>query len=111
MKPRLVFFAGDVCIQRFDDVFVNEGELVYGEQHRGCRRGTGTSGRQRFDRGVVIIAGIDRVDLNIREFGVELRDVVIDDGGNRAANLDRIVEVNLDRVLGQRAGCAQRGHG
>ena len=83
--------AGDV-VERQDHVLLEQLVEVDREQHRHLRRLPGPERRERLDACVVVIAGVDGVDLDVRMFLLEPGDEIVDYLGKRPADCDRVIE-------------------
>ena len=98
-EPLLVLVGLDEVVEGHDRLFVDQREHVGREQHRKHRRGAALMRGQRLDDGLLIGAGIDRLQLDRRVVLLEVGGVGVDQLGDRPADGDRIEERELGGAL------------
>ena len=95
-EPFLTFFFGDEVIKWLDQVLIDQGKHVGGEQHRKLRGVAAAGSRHGFGQGVGIGAGIDRIDIHV----FMGRDIVfgqrLDGISCLAANRNREIELQVN---------------
>ena len=99
---------GDV-VDRHDRLFVDEREHVGREQHRELRRLAALGRRQRLHDRLLVGARVDRVHLHVGVLLAEVGSHLVDRLRHRAADGDRVVEVDLGDLLRRRR--QRRGDG
>ncbi len=98
LQPRLFLGTlGDV-VEGDDGVLLDQLVDVDREQHRELRRLAAFQRGERLDARVVVVAGVDGIDLDARILLFESGDKLIDQLGQLSADRDRIVHVQLDRT-------------
>ncbi len=107
IEPGPIFGRCDDVVEGDDRVLLDEFVDVDREHHRQLRRLAALQRRQRLDPRVVVIAGIDRVDLDVRVFLHEVGDDAVDHLGQRAADRDRVIHGQLGGRLRGRGGQAE----
>ena len=103
LDPGFVALRGGDCVNRLDQIVVDQREHVGRQQNDDIGRITGLGGGHRLHDRVLIAAGIDRLHGDIGMRLAEVGDITVDDLGDRAADGDRIIEGDLGRGCGSAA--------
>jgi len=100
-EPLLVFRGGGEIIEGDDDALIDQLENIDGEEHAELDRLVRLERGQRLHAGVVIVAGVDGLDLDVGVGFLEIGDHVVDDLGDRPADGHRVIHVKVDGRLGR----------
>ena len=101
LQPGMFRLRGEEFLEGNDRLFLDEGEHVHRQDHRELWRIATLDRGQNLGDGVLVAAGIDRVDLHPRRLTDVIRRQTIDGIGRFAADRDR--EVELQNHLRRRA--------
>jgi hypothetical protein len=99
-EPLPFGIAGDQLLEGHDGVLFDQGEHVHRQDHRELGRVAAFDRRQHLGDGVLIAAGVDRVDLHARGLGDVLGGQRVDGLGRLAADGDGKEELQVDLGLG-----------
>ena len=91
VEPGLAVIAFDQIIEGYNQSLFDQVIGIDREHDRQLRRLARVQRRQGTDTGIVVVAGIDRIDLDVRVGGFEVRDDPVDDFGQGTTDSNRIV--------------------
>ena len=111
VHPSCVIRGLDEVVHRHHSIFIGQQKQVGGQQNSRLRGVAAFDRRQDFGHGLLIVAGIDRLDLDARVFFLETGGVVVDDLGDWPADGDWKIHAHFDICSRRGGGCKPGGHG
>ena len=101
-EPRPLVIRLDDVVEGDDGVLLDQLVDVDREHDRQLGRLTALQRREGLDARVVVVAGVDCLDLDVRILAHEVRDQAVHDLGQRAADGDGVVHRQLHRLRDRR---------